>query len=157
MTSDVIDQAHARAQVSWSPGGAAATDLEVPVTEQLTLAAVTAVDRYLAALNEPDADRRRQLIEEAWTPNGSLTDPPIDGEGYDGLAGVGSALHEHYAGHRFERTSEVDEHHAWFRFAWSLVGPDGSEVLTGVDVGVLAADGRVGAVVGFFGELSPLP
>ena len=115
-----------------------------------------AVDRYLAALNEPDADTRRALIEQAWTPHGSLTDPPIEGVGHDGLAAVGDMLHEHYAGHRFERTSEVDAHHGRYRFAWSLVGPDGVTAVTGLDTGVLADDGRVGEVVGFFGELATL-
>jgi hypothetical protein len=125
------------------------------MTEQLTVDATTAVDRYLAALNEPNAVRRRRLIEKAWTPAGSLIDPPIDGEGYDGLAGVGDALHHAYAGHRFERTSAVDVHHGRYRFAWALIGPNGESVITGMDTGALAADGRVEAVVGFFGELAP--
>lgn len=116
----------------------------------------TAVDRYLAALNEPDADRRRSLIEQAWAPDGSLTDPPIEGAGHDGLAAVGDALHAAYAGHRFERTSQVDVHHDRYRFAWALVGPDGAPAVTGMDTGVLAEDGRVGDVTGFFGELAPL-
>ncbi len=115
-----------------------------------------AVDRYLAALNEPDADKRRALIEQAWTPTGSLTDPPIEGHGHDGLAAVGDTLHEHYAGHRFERTSQVDVHHGRYRFAWALVGPGGTTAITGMDTGVLADDGRVGEVVGFFGELAPV-
>ena len=59
--------------------------------------ATATVDRYLAALNEPDADTRRALIEQAWTPHGSLTDPPVEGVGHDGLAAVGDMLHEHYA------------------------------------------------------------
>ena len=115
-----------------------------------------AVDRYLAALNEPDPDTRRTLIEQAWTPHGSLTDPPIEGVGHDGLAAVGDALHEHYAGHRFERTSQVAVHHCRYRVAWALVGPGGTTAITGMDTGVLADDGRVGEVVGFFGELAPV-
>jgi hypothetical protein len=125
------------------------------MTEQFTVDAGTAVDRYLAALNEPDAALRRRLIEEAWTPQGSLTDPPIDGAGYDGLAGVGDALHHAYAGHRFQRTSAVDVHHRRYRFAWALIAPNGETAITGMDTGVLADDGRVGEVVGFFGELAP--
>jgi hypothetical protein len=31
------------------------------------------------------------------------------------------------------------------------VGPDGDVVLTGIDVGELAADGRLRAMTGFFG------
>lgn len=126
------------------------------MTEPTTTEPTTAVDRYLAALNEPDGDKRRALIEQAWTPTGSLTDPPIEGVGHDGLAAVGDTLHEHYAGHRFERTSQVDVHHGRYRFAWALVGPTGATAITGMDTGVLADDGRVGEVVGFFGELAPL-
>ena len=118
--------------------------------------ATAAIDRYLAALNEPDADKRRGLIEQAWTPTGSLIDPPIEGAGHDGLAAVGDTLHAAYAGHRFERTSQVDVHHGRYRFAWALVDPTGATAITGLDTGVLADDGRVGEVVGFFGELAPL-
>jgi hypothetical protein len=124
---------------------------EIAMTEP-----TAAVDRYLAALNEPDADNRRALIEQAWTPNGSLTDPPIEGAGHDGLAAVGDTLHQAYAGHRFQRTSQVDVHHGRYRFTWALVGPDGATAVTGMDTGVLADDGRVAEVVGFFGELAPL-
>ena len=120
-----------------------------------TIDATAVVDRYLAALNEADpADRRRQ-IERAWAPDGGMTDPPLTGQGHAGLAELGDALHAHYAGHSFARTSEVDVHHDRFRFAWALNGPDGTPVLTGLDTGVLNQDGTVGQVVGFFGELAP--
>ena len=122
-----------------------------------TTAPTTAVDRYLAALNEPDAGRRRELITRAWTPDGGMTDPPLTGQGHDGIAELGDALHTHYAGHAFRRTTEVDAHHDRYRFGWALTGPDGAVATTGTDTGVLAADGRVGQVVGFFGELQPLP
>ena len=42
-----------------------------------------------------------------------------------------------------------------FRYAWELVGPDGTVALTGLDVGELAGDGRVRRISGFFGELEP--
>ena len=48
------------------------------------------------------------------------------------------------------------EHHARYRFAWALLDPDGSTAVTGLDIGILASDGRIGDVVGFFGELTPL-
>lgn len=66
-----------------------------------------AVDRYLAALNEPNPALRRSLVEQAWAPDGGITDPPLTGQGHDGLAAVGDALHAHYAGHAFRRTSEA--------------------------------------------------
>jgi hypothetical protein len=148
MTSQVIDQ---------RPAGEPASRYQQRHPEELAMTDPTAaVDRYLAALNEPDAGKRRALIEQAWTPDGSITDPPLEGAGHDGLAAVGDALHQYYAGHRFERTSQVDVHHDRYRVAWALLAPDGTTAVTGMDTGVLADDGRVGEVVGFFGELAPL-
>jgi hypothetical protein len=41
-------------------------------------------------------------------------------------------------------------------FAWDLAGPDGSVIVTGLDLGKLAADGRFRRISGFFGELPDL-
>jgi SnoaL-like domain len=113
----------------------------------------TLVDTYLAAWNERDPQRRAELIERAWAPDGRLIDPPLAGDGHEGISDVAAALHEHYADHRFERTSGVDAHHEHLRFAWQLVGPDGTAAVAGIDVADLAPDGRLARVVGFFGEL----
>lgn len=114
----------------------------------------TAIDHHLAAYTEPDADRRRALIEQAWAADGRLLDPPLTGEGHDGIAAAAQALLTQYPGHVFRRTSEVDEHHGTARYSWQLVSPDGDPVLDGLDVADLDADGRLRRVVGFFGELA---
>ena len=130
------------------------TSTATPSTSPAAEATAT-VDRYLAALNEPDPVLRRRLVAQAWTPDGAQTDPPLAGQGHDGIAELGDALHAHYPGHAFVRTSEVDAHHERFRVAWALTGPDGAVAVTGIDVGVRAADGRASQVVGFFGDLVP--
>ena len=114
------------------------------------------IDNYLSAWNERDAGRRAELIRRAWAPDGRLIDPPLTAMGYDGISEMAGAMHEHYAGHDFRRASAVDEHHEHLRFAWELVAPDGAVALAGIDVGELAADGRLLRVTGFFGELAPL-
>ena len=123
------------------------------MTDTSTDVTTTIVDDYLAAWNERDDQRRAELIERAWTPEGRLIDPPFEGEGHDGISQMAAVMHEHYAGHRFERTSGVDLHHEHLRFAWQLVGPDGAVAVAGVDVADLAPDGRLARVVGFFGDL----
>jgi len=139
ITSDVID-------LTRRPRDAAdMTDLTTDVT--------TTVDTYLAAWNERDAQRRAELIERAWASEGRLVDPPLEGEGHAGISDVAAAMHEHYDGHHFERTSGVDVHHEHLRFAWRLVGPDGAVAVAGIDVADLAPDGRLARVVGFFGDL----
>ena len=112
------------------------------------------VDTYLAAYSEGDHERRAELISEAWAPDGELIDPPMTGEGYDGISALADALQRQFAGHRFRRASHVDAHHDRLRFAWELVGPDGTVALTGLDVGELADDGRLRRITGFFGELA---
>ncbi len=114
------------------------------------------VDGHLAAYSEPDASRRAALLAQAWTDDGRLIDPPLTGEGHDGISAMADAVQQHYAGHRFRRTSAVDAHHHRLRFTWELVGPDGNVAVTGSDFAELAPDGRLRRVTGFFGELEPI-
>jgi len=113
----------------------------------------TTIDTYLSALNETDSARRAGLIELVWANNGQLIDPPLTGEGHAGIGNMAVAMQTQFPGHRFRRVSGVDAHHGCLRFAWELVAPDGSVVVSGLDVGELATDGRLQRVTGFFGEL----
>jgi SnoaL-like protein len=111
------------------------------------------IDGYLAAYNERDPDRRDELIRAVWADDGRLVDPPLTGEGHRGISAMADAVHEQFPDHRFERRSAVDGHHDFVRFAWELVGPDGTVAVSGMDVGELAGDGRLRTIAGFFGEL----
>jgi len=113
----------------------------------------TVVDTYLSAWNETDPARRAALIERAWAADGRLIDPPLAAEGHSGISDMASALQTQFPGHRFRRASGIDAHHDSLRFAWQLVSPDGAVALSGLDVGELAADGRLRRITGFFGEL----
>lgn len=111
------------------------------------------IDTYLAAWNEPDAGTRAPLIEKAWAADGVLRDPPLEGEGHAGISAAADAMHANFAGHHFRRASGIDAHHDAFRYAWELVSPEGAVVMAGVDVGLLADDGRLQRITGFFGDL----
>ena len=115
----------------------------------------TTIDSYLEAWNEADAARRAELIEAVWADQGRLVDPPLVGEGRSEISDMAAALHAQFPGHQFRRASGIDEHHGHFRFAWDLVGPDGTVALAGVDVGKLSEDGRLDRITGFFGPLPP--
>ncbi len=133
----------------------AATDEHVADDERL--AAVTAtVDAHLEAYGEPDADRRGQIVARVWDPTGRLVDPPIDGTGHDGIVELAGTVQTMFPGHTFRRTTVVDEHHGHARYGWDLLDPEGTAVLSGVDVALLGDDGRLLHVAGFFGELTPL-
>ena len=113
------------------------------------------IDTYLNAWTEQDPARRAQLIEEAWAPDGQLVDPPLSAQGRCEISDMASALQGQFPGHCFRRSSEIDEHHGRFRFAWELVSTDGAVALAGVDVGQLDGKGQIDQITGFFGELVP--
>ncbi len=115
-----------------------------------------AVDTHLEAYGEPDQARRAGLLERVWSEDGRLVDPPAVGTGRQGISALADALQQQFAGHRFRRTSVVDTHNDAFRYTWDLVGPDGTAVLSGLDVGQLASDGKIREIIGFFGDLGQL-
>ena len=114
---------------------------------------LTTIDTYLAALNETDAERRAQLVEQAWTPDATYVDPLQEAAGHAGLVDLAATVHAGYPGHTFHRTTEIDGHHDLVRFGWELVAPDGTLTVAGIDVADLAEDGRIRSVRAFFGEV----
>jgi len=112
----------------------------------------TIVDTYFAMWNETDPEARRALIERAWATDGRYVDPMLEADGHAGLDQMVAGVQARFPGHRFRRLSGVDLHHDRVRFAWDLVAPDGAVTVAGVDIGELAADGRLRSITGFFGE-----
>jgi hypothetical protein len=112
----------------------------------------TIVDTYFAMWNETDSAARTALIERAWSPDARYVDPMLEADGHAGLDQMVEGVQAQFPGHRFRRLSGVDVHHDRVRFAWDLVAPDGAVTVAGVDIGELAADGRLRSITGFFGE-----
>jgi hypothetical protein len=110
------------------------------------------IDRYIAMWNETDAARRRELIARTWTDTASYLDPMLQGEGQAGIDAMVQGVQARFPGHRFRRTSEVDAHHDRVRFSWALVTEGGAALVTGTDVGVVAADGRLQTITGFLDQ-----
>lgn len=110
------------------------------------------VDLHLRAYAEGDAAERARLVAAAWAPDGSLVDPPADATGHAAVDGLYAALQAQFPGHAFRRSTQVDLHHDAARYGWELVGPAGDVALAGQDVALLAPDGRLARVTGFFGE-----
>ncbi|WP_445527667.1 nuclear transport factor 2 family protein [Streptomyces cyslabdanicus] len=109
-----------------------------------------AVTRYFEAWNAPDAQARAKAVADAWTPDGSYTDPLADVGGHEGIAAVITAAREQFPGFAFRLTGAVDGHHDTARFSWELVSEvDGSAPVAGSDVVALDGDGRIRTVLGF--------
>lgn len=109
------------------------------------------VDAHLQAYCEVDAGQRAAAVRRLWNADGRLVDPPFASAGHAGIAEQGGLLVAQFPGHRFVRTTAVDEHHEFLRYGWQLVNPEGAPVLEGMDLMELDVDGRIGRVVGFFG------
>ena len=120
-----------------------ATNISAPIC--------TLLDGYFAMWNETDSTRRRQIIEETWTQDASYIEPLMAVEGYQGLGDGVAALQARFPGHELRPAGRVDMHHERVRWSWELLGPEGGEALaSGTNVGVLAPDGRLRQVTGFF-------
>jgi hypothetical protein len=110
---------------------------------------IAVVDGYIAMWNETDPERRRFIIEQTWTADGSYVDPHAEVAGAEGIGALVAAVQEQFPGHRFVLASGPDAHHDRVRFTWQLVAESGAAVATGLDVAVVADDGRLRAVTGF--------
>ena len=116
---------------------------------------VDIVNAYTSAWNERDEGARRTLLERAWADDGVYTDPSAEVKGRDALIKhTGEfANNPEMKGFSLKRTSGVDVHHNVLRFDWALVDAAGKTVIAGIDFGVLADDGRLQRITGFFGPI----
>ena len=115
----------------------------------MTNTAITSVvETYLAAWNETDEAKRRELVQATFADDARYLDPLMSGEGADGISTMIGAAQSQFPGHRFELAYGPDAHNDVVRFAWSLVG-DGGTVAKGVDFATVAPDGRLRDVTGF--------
>jgi hypothetical protein len=112
------------------------------------------IDRYIAAWNETDASRRRDLIARTWAENGSYLDPMLQGEGRDGIDAMIATVQERFPAHRFRRIGDVESHHDRVRFSWEFAPNGGTVVAKGTDFGVVTLN-QLAAVTGFFDPVQP--
>ena len=114
------------------------------------------IESYIAAWNETDPGRRRELIASFWAADGSYTDPLADVRGRDGFDAVIAAAQGQFPGWEFRLAGPVDANHQQGRFSWHL-GPDlagGAEpVVIGFDVAVLDEAGKIRSVHGFLDKV----
>jgi len=122
----------------------------------MTAAAVQdVVAAYVAAWNEPDGDRRRELLARSWADDATYCDPAVLLEGREALFEHARRFAERWPGATIEVTSGIDEHHGFVRFTWRVAGPDGTTLRHGTDFGTVGSHGRLTGIVGFFGSPGP--
>ena len=70
------------------------------------------VVRYLAAWNEPEPKRRRELVAKAWTDDGTYVDAARDGKGHDSLDAMIATAQGHFPGYRLRLASGIEDYAA---------------------------------------------
>ena len=120
--------------------------------------AKASLNNYFKAWNEPDAEKRKALLETAWTEKGTYTDPSADVDGRDALvAHIGRfRSNPQFKGYSIVQASEIDFHHQVFRFEWEMKDASGNTVTAGMDYGEFNEDGAIVKIVGFFGSFPEL-
>lgn len=107
------------------------------------------IDAYLACWNAPDPDSRAAMIGETWHDGARSVDPLADVSGHAAIAEMMAGIQTQMPGHRFEQRGTARAHHDVVHWGWAMCGPDGTEVLTGIDTASVR-DGRIVSLYGFF-------
>ena len=115
------------------------------------------VVRYLAAWNEQDAKRRRDLVARTWSDDGIYVDRVREGRGHDAIAAMIGKAQGQFPGYRLNLASGIEAHHDYVRFSWVAGGTvDAPLYIKGTDFAFIADDGRFTSVVGFT-DAAPVP
>jgi len=110
---------------------------------------------YLAAWNERNDERRRELVAKTWADNGSYIDAHRRSQGHDAIDAMIKAAQLQFPGYRLRLVSGIESHNGNVRFSWAAGGaPDAPLYLGGTDFATVARDGCLQSVVGF-GDAAP--
>jgi hypothetical protein len=121
-------------------------------------------DRYMSLWNEPDPERRRQLVAELWTEDGAqILQPPqeireiaarpgigmsatLETRGHAALEARATSAYDEWVdrgGFHFRRRDNVDRIADVVKFNWEMVSVDGEVAGVGLAFLVLAPNGRI--------------
>ena len=108
------------------------------------------VVRYLAAWNERDPKRCRELVAATWTEEGSYIDAHRHGHGHSAIDAMLAATQEQFPNYRLNLVSGIEAHNNVVRFSWAAGGTAEAPLyIGGTDFATIASDGRLNAVTGF--------
>jgi SnoaL-like domain len=105
---------------------------------------------YIAAWNERDAKRRRDLVAKTWDDNGNYVDAHRRGEGHAAIDAMIEQAQRQFPGYQLRLVSSIEAHNNAVRFSWAAGGSEQAPLyLGGTDFAVMSSDGRFQTVTGF--------
>jgi len=119
---------------------------------------LVSLEHYFQAWNEPDDDKRRELLKGHWAEDATYTDPTAHVEGLEALVEHIAAFQNNpqMKGLSLSQASGINIHHRVLRFQWEMKGPDGRVLTPGIDYGEFDEKGQLTKIVGFFGPYPKL-
>lgn len=112
---------------------------------------------YLAAWNERDPQRRRELVAKTWAENGIYVDAHRRGDGVAGIDTMIGTTQNQFPGYTFHLTSGIETQNGYARFSWVAGGlPEAPLYFGGTDFAIVGTDGRFETVAGFV-DAAPAP
>ena len=106
------------------------------------------IEKYLAAFNESDAGRRREMLDVLYTTDSTYTDPHVDLCGPEQIDEFIAQTQKRFPGATFTLGGSVDAHHNQARFQWHAGPADDPALYVGFDV-IVTDGGRIRSVYGF--------
>jgi hypothetical protein len=121
-------------------------------------------EKYLALWNQPDADRRRRMIAELWTPDGRhILQPPqeirrlaarpgiamtaiLEARGHEEIEARAASVYEHWVGSerlRFRGRDDAERLGDVLKFHWDAIATDSEVFAVGLTFLILTADNRI--------------
>jgi hypothetical protein len=108
------------------------------------------IGEYFEAWNEPDSDRRRDLLARSVTADVELVHPTFGrSRGIEALAEHIATYQTAMPGTEVVLTSAIDGHNQVARYAWQVVDAGGEPKVAGIDVVEIAGDGRLERILLF--------
>jgi hypothetical protein len=104
---------------------------------------------YMEAYGEPDADKRKHLLEQAVADDVVFTNPGGQGVNRDDLIAHIGNFRKQMPGMYF-KTDKILSHHGEFLAVWSMYKADGAPVATGYNFVQCDKDSRFRYMAGFF-------
>lgn len=107
---------------------------------------------YIASWNETDPHRRAELIAAVWREDGRYVDSMTEALGRQQIGAMIARVQQQVPDSAFSLIGEVQPHHDVARFRWQLGPAGGPPLLTGLDVAIFDADGRLRQLIGFWDQ-----
>jgi hypothetical protein len=109
-----------------------------------------AIAAYDEAWNAPDSVTRARLLEQSLAPDAELVDPTVGFiRGRDAIGERIAGFTGRFPGGRVTISGDVDEHHGFARYAWTITDADGATLGRGIDIVERGDGGRLRRVIMF--------